>query len=181
MERFHEVHSIERKTSQRVFLVWGEIDKDSKRLPDQIMYEVWTKLGKAAQNREKQERAKETPELDNARRLRGIYFTDPDDEEYKANSQKREEKHGKTYGASHAVQKDNRASRKWLRSRNWDPRRIPKKVYGCVVDSHESTRQPAESSQSKNHEDFDVSLQVGAQAHLDATSDENSGCKSRSG
>ena len=44
--------------------------------------EVWTNIGKAAQNREMQEWAMEKPMLDNARRLRGIYFIDPDDEEY---------------------------------------------------------------------------------------------------
>ena len=47
--------------------------------PDHVWPEVWTELGKAAQNREKQEWAKEKPKLDNARRLRGIYFIDPDD------------------------------------------------------------------------------------------------------
>ena len=44
--------------------------------PDHVWPEVWTKIGKAAQNREKQEWAKEKPELDNARRLRGIYSMD---------------------------------------------------------------------------------------------------------
>ena len=51
--------------------------------PDHVWSEVWMKIGKAAQNREKQEWAKEKPKLDTARRLRGIYFRDPDDEEYK--------------------------------------------------------------------------------------------------
>ena len=41
------------------------------------------KLEKAAQKREKQECAIEKPELDNARILRGIYFIDPEDGEYK--------------------------------------------------------------------------------------------------
>ena len=47
--------------------------------PDYVCPEVWTKIGKAAQNRQKQEWAKEKPKLDNARTLRGIYFIDPDD------------------------------------------------------------------------------------------------------
>ena len=50
---------------------------------DHVWPEVWTKIGKVAQSREKQERTKEKPKLDNARKLRGIYFIDPDDEEYK--------------------------------------------------------------------------------------------------
>ena len=51
--------------------------------PDHVWSEVWTKIGKAAQNREKQEWKKEQPKLDNARRLRGIYFIDRDDQDHK--------------------------------------------------------------------------------------------------
>ena len=40
------------------------------------------KIGKAAQNREKQEWARWKPKLVNARKLRGIYVIDPDDKEY---------------------------------------------------------------------------------------------------
>ena len=50
--------------------------------PDYVRPEVWTKIGKAAQNREKQEWAKEKSKLDNARKLKAIYFIDPDDREY---------------------------------------------------------------------------------------------------
>ena len=38
--------------------------------PDYVWPEVWTKIGKAAQNREKQEWVKEKPKLDNARKLK---------------------------------------------------------------------------------------------------------------
>ena len=47
--------------------------------PENVWLEVWTKIGKAAQKREKQEWAIEKPKLDKARRLRGIYFIDPED------------------------------------------------------------------------------------------------------
>ena len=49
--------------------------------PDHEWPEVWTKMGKSAQNREK-EWVKEKPKLDNARKLRGIYFIDPEDKEH---------------------------------------------------------------------------------------------------
>ena len=49
--------------------------------PDYVWPEVWMKIGKAAQNREKQEWAKEKPKLDNARKLRRICFIDPNDKE----------------------------------------------------------------------------------------------------
>ena len=42
--------------------------------PDHVWPEVWSKIGKAAQNREKQEWKNEKAELDNARPLRGSYF-----------------------------------------------------------------------------------------------------------
>ena len=46
----------------------------TKRLPDQIMYgqKFWTKIGEAAQNREKQEWTKEKLKLDNARAGEGF-------------------------------------------------------------------------------------------------------------
>ena len=44
---------------------------------DNVFPDVWT------QKREQQEWANEKPKLDNARRLRGIYFIDLGDEEYK--------------------------------------------------------------------------------------------------
>ena len=50
--------------------------------PDHVRPEIWTKMEKAAENREKEEWANEKPKLDNARKLRGIYFIDPDDKEY---------------------------------------------------------------------------------------------------
>ena len=49
--------------------------------PEHAWPEVWTKNGKAAQNREKQEWKNEEPKLDNARRLGGTHFIDPDDQD----------------------------------------------------------------------------------------------------
>ena len=49
--------------------------------PDYAWPEVWTKIVKAVQNREKQQWVKEKPKLYNARKLRGIYFIDLDGKE----------------------------------------------------------------------------------------------------
>ena len=49
--------------------------------PDHVWPEIWTKIGKASQNRGKQEWEKEKPKFDNARRLTGICFTESDDRE----------------------------------------------------------------------------------------------------
>ena len=40
-------------------------------------------MGKNAKLKEKQKWSNEKPKLDNARRLRGIYCTDPEDKEFK--------------------------------------------------------------------------------------------------
>ena len=71
------------------FLIWmcytrkGLMTKnETTTRPDYVCPEVWTKIGKAAKSREKQEWAQEEPKLDNVRKLRGIYFLDPDDREY---------------------------------------------------------------------------------------------------
>ena len=45
--------------------------------PDHSWPELWTKLGRNAKLREKQKWSNGKPKLDNARRLRGIYFIDP--------------------------------------------------------------------------------------------------------
>ena len=75
---------LKEKNSQRICEVEGGLTKfQSTARPDHVWPEVRTKIGKAAQHGEKQEWAKEKPKLDNARRLRGIYFIDPDDEEHK--------------------------------------------------------------------------------------------------
>ena len=44
-------------------------------------------MSEAAQGKEKVKWAIDKPKLDNARRLRGIYFIDPEDAEFKENVQ----------------------------------------------------------------------------------------------
>ena len=60
---------VKEKPSEGMYVVRRETDKSSNNY--------------AAQNREKQEWKNEKPQLENARRLRGIYIIDPDDEENK--------------------------------------------------------------------------------------------------
>ena len=51
--------------------------------PDHVWPELWKSMGKKTKQREKQKWSTEKPKLDNARRLRGISFTDPEDKEFK--------------------------------------------------------------------------------------------------
>ena len=57
--------------------------KQTTSRPDTLWPEIWKDMLEASKRREKQKRAIEKPKLDNARKLRGIYFIDPADEEFK--------------------------------------------------------------------------------------------------
>ena len=112
------------------------------------------KLGKASQNREKQEWAKERPKLDNARKLRGIFSM---------RMTKRIQKQSKTQEENwkdlttpemsckrdkqHSSIGETRVEQKHGQEKEF------KTMYGCIEESHESTRQRAESLQSKKYED----------------------------
>ena len=50
--------------------------------PDHLWPELWTKLGRNAQLKERQKWSHEKPKLYNSRKLRGIYFIDPEDKEF---------------------------------------------------------------------------------------------------
>ena len=82
LDRFHSVYSIRWETSRQIYVVRGETDKTGKRHPgqDHLWPELWTKLGRNAELKEKQKRSIEKPKLDNVRRLRGIYFIDPEEQ-----------------------------------------------------------------------------------------------------
>ena len=51
--------------------------------PDHLWPELWKSMGKHAKLKEKQQRSNEKIHLENARKLRGIYFIDPEDKEVK--------------------------------------------------------------------------------------------------
>ena len=100
VERFHKVHSVERETSQGIYVVREEIDKSTR--PDHVWPEVWTKIGKAAQKLEKQEWKNERQCSKIERNLLYLSWWP----RLQRNSQKREENIGKTYGSRHVVQKE---------------------------------------------------------------------------
>ena len=51
--------------------------------PDHLRPELWKSMGKHAKLKEKQKLSNEKLHLENARKLRGIYFIDPEDKEFK--------------------------------------------------------------------------------------------------
>ena len=57
--------------------------KQTTSRPDTLWPEIWKDMSDASKRKEKQNWAIDKPKLDNARMLCGIYFIDPDDEEFK--------------------------------------------------------------------------------------------------
>ena len=65
-------------------MVRVETDKKTGDIEARLVWpELWTKLGRNAQLKERQKWSHEKPKLDNARKLRRIYFIDPEDKEFK--------------------------------------------------------------------------------------------------
>ena len=66
-------------------MVWGEITEKTADIQARPIYgqNSGRKMGKNGKLKERQKWSHEKPQLDNARKLRGIYFIDPEDKEFK--------------------------------------------------------------------------------------------------
>ena len=76
--------------------------------PDYLWLEMWSGMSNAAQKKEKEEWTMEKLKVDNARRLRGIYFIDPEDGEREKKPSKTRGKVGDSYGGGNALQNGNK-------------------------------------------------------------------------
>ena len=85
MDRLHGIHFIEWKATWRIYMVRGGLTwKQTTSRPDNIWPDMWKHVSDASKRKEKQKKsAIEKLKHDNARRLRGIYFIYPADEEFK--------------------------------------------------------------------------------------------------
>ena len=79
--------------------------------PDHLWPEIWEKLGKNAKLKETQKWSYEKPQLDKARKLRGIYFIDLEDKEFKETIWNG--RTNNTNGSSHALQDPQEQSELW--------------------------------------------------------------------
>ena len=132
--------------------MWSGERLTRKRLtsrPDHLWPELLEKMGKNAKLKERQKWSHEKPQLDNARKLRGSYFIDPEDKECKEtikNARKKLETsvtpampcktsktcmHGETRGKTDEI----------------------KSKFACILEASESTRLRMEESLPNCHED----------------------------
>ena len=82
----------------------GMTKRQATSRPDHLWPELWTKLGRNAKLTEKQKWSIEKPKLDNARRVRGIYFIDPEDKEFRETMRNARKKLETPMAPRHALQ-----------------------------------------------------------------------------
>ena len=83
LDRFHSIYFIGRKTSRRKNVVRERLTrKQQTSRPDHLWPVIWKTMGKIAKLKEKQKWSNEKLHLENARKLRGICFIDPEDKEF---------------------------------------------------------------------------------------------------
>ena len=105
-------------------------------------------MSDASKRKEKQKWAIEEPKLDNARRLRGIFFIDLDDEEFKdiMNNARRKFEIPMPAAIPCKLQRDKYTE-------TFRTVEEHKTKYACIVETDESVRKHMEGSPHKNHED----------------------------
>ena len=83
---FKQFTLLEEKASKRIYVVRRRLTrKQLTSRPDHLWPELWDKMGNNAKLKENQKWSHEKPKLDNARKLRGIHFINPEDKEFKEN------------------------------------------------------------------------------------------------
>ena len=113
-----------------------------------------TKIGKAAQKRAKQERKNEKPKLNNARRLRGIYFIDPCDQDYEEHLKNPVRKLERSMApAMPCKSMVHTSTTKVVAMQEIASQKNPQTIYGCTAEAHEFTRQRVKTSVPTKHED----------------------------
>ena len=112
----------------------GPTRKQTTSRPDDVWPDMWTFMTDAPKNEAKRTWAIEKPKLENARQLRGIFFIEPNDEEFKLTKKAARRKLEVPMPAAMPCKIPIKSSGKT--HRNIEKR---KTKYGCVVDADEST------------------------------------------
>ena len=92
---------------------------------------------------------KKNQKLDNAPRLRGIYFIDPDDEEHREILKNARRKWERPMDPAMLCKRSPKGITKVFAKSEIAPEKTPRTDYECIMESHESSRQRVKSSQLK--------------------------------
>ena len=117
--------------------------------PDHLWPELWINLGRNAKLKEKHKRSDEKPKLYNAGRLRGIYFIDPEDKEFKETIKNARKKLETSMAHAMLCKTCKRRKHGDTRSKTNDF----KSKFACILEASESTRLRMGESLPTHHED----------------------------
>ena len=141
-------------------------------------------MSDAAKSKAKQKWAIEKPKLDNARQMRGIFFIEPEDEEFKHTMKNARRKLEIPMPPAMPCKTPANGRRESCRSIGKH-----KTKYVCIVDADESIRIGLDCVPHRYHEDHIAAKGINSlnrynfstEVHSDASSNENTGCKGSSG
>ena len=121
--------------------------KQTTSRPDNVWPDMWKHMSDASKRKAKQKWAIEKPRPDNARKLGGIFFIEPEDEDFKNMKNDRRKLEGPMTAAM--------LCKIPTKSSGEIHRNIGKckTKYACVVDADESTRPRLEGAGHKPHQD----------------------------
>ena len=117
--------------------------------PDHSWPELWIKMGRNAKLKEWQKWSIEKPKLSNARRLRGIYFIDPEDKEFKETIKNARKKLETPMAPAMPCKTSKKSKHEETRGKTNEF----KSKLACILEASESTRLRMEESLPNYHED----------------------------
>ena len=117
--------------------------------PDHLWPELWKSMGKHAKLKEKQKWSNEKLHLDKARKLRGIYFIDPEEKEFKETI-KNAHKKLETPVAPAMPCKISKNNQNWATGGKSNEIKLK---LACILEASESTRLRMGKSLPNSHED----------------------------
>ena len=122
--------------------------KQLKSRPDHLGPDIWKTMGKNAKLKEKQKWSHEKLHLENARKLRGIYFSDPEDKEFKETMKNARNKLETPMAPAMPCKiiKNNKNCGN-------DASNKVKSKLACILEADESTRMRMGESPPNHHED----------------------------
>ena len=118
--------------------------------PDHLWPELWIKIGRNAKLMERHKWSDQKPKLDNARRLRGIYFSDVEDKEFKEtirNARKKLETPMAPAMPCKICKKSKIDETRTSKTNDF------KSKFACILEASESTRMRMKESPPNYHED----------------------------
>ena len=132
--------------------LWSGVRLTRKQLtsrPDYLWPELWTKLRRNTWLKEKQKWSNEKPKLDNANRLRGIYFIDFEEKEFKETIRNARKKLETPMAPAMPCKTSKKSKNGETRGKTNDF----KSKFACILEASESTRLRMEETLPNHHED----------------------------